>query len=52
MLGASPAIKNILPISNSYGEKVTIPEDVEIGTLFYLVGRGDIVISSTEYNEL
>ena len=46
------AIKNILPISNSYGEKVTIPEDVEIGTLFYLVGRGDIVISSTEYNEL
>lgn len=46
------AIKNVLPISNSYGEKVTIPEDVEIGTLFYLVGRGDIVISSTEYNEL
>lgn len=46
------AIKNILPISNSYGEKVTIPEDVEIGTLFYLVGRGDIVISSTEYDEL
>lgn len=46
------AIKNVLPTSNSYGEKIIIPEDVEIGTLFYLVGRDDIVISSAEYNEL
>ena len=45
-------IKNVLPISNSYGEKVTNPEDVEIGTLFYLVERDDIFIYSTEYNEL
>lgn len=46
------AIENVLPINNGFGEKVTIPEDVEIGTLFYLVRRGDIIVSSIEYNEL
>lgn len=46
------AIKSILPITNSYGEKVSIPEDVEIGTLLYLVGKGDISISQREYAEL
>ena len=45
-------IKQLLPISNSYGEQVIVPEDVEIGTLLYLVKKGDIVISSTEYEEL
>lgn len=45
-------IKNVLPISNGYGENVTTPEEVEIGTIYYLVGQGDISISSAEYNEL
>ncbi|MCD8364011.1 MAG: hypothetical protein LUC98_13840, partial [Lachnospiraceae bacterium] len=46
------AIKSVLPLTNSYGEKVTIPEDVEIGTLLYLTGKGDISISQREYAEL
>lgn len=45
-------VKNLLPISNGYGENVTTPEEVEIGTIYYLVGQGDISISSGEYNEL
>ena len=45
-------IKKALPISNSYGENVTVPEDVEIGTLLYMAGCGAISVSSWEYEEL
>jgi len=45
-------IKKALPISNSYGERVTVPEDVEIGTLLYLAGCGAVAVSSWEYEEL
>lgn len=45
-------IKKVLPISNSCGENVTIPEDVEIGTLFYMVGCSALSVSSLEYGEL
>lgn len=46
------AIKAVLPISNSYGEDVNLPEDIEIGTLSYLVRKGDITISNREHTEL
>lgn len=45
-------IKAVLPISNSNGEVADMPEDVEIGTLFYLVNKGDIVIPAQEYTDL
>ena len=48
----SGAIKNVLPLTTSYGEKVTSPEDVELGTLIYMVGKGNLNISSREYSEL
>ena len=48
----SNAIKNVLPLTTSYGEKVTNPADVELGTLIYMVGKGDLNISSREYAEL
>ena len=48
----SSAIKNVLPLTTSYGEKVTSPEDVELGTLIYMVGKGNLNISSREYSEL
>lgn len=48
----SNIIKNVLPLTTSYGEKVTCPEDVELGTLIYMVGKGDLNVSSREYTEL
>ncbi len=48
----SGAIKNVLPFATGYGEKVTSPEDVELGTLICMVGKGDLNISSKEYSEL
>ncbi len=45
-------IKAVLPINNGYGGKVTLPEEVELGTLFYMAGRGDITISPRESAEL
>lgn len=45
-------ITEALPITNSYGESVMNPEDVEIGTLVYMVGNGTISISTKEYEEL
>lgn len=45
-------IKKALPASNSYGEQVTAPEDVEIGTLLYMAGCGAVSVSSWEYEEL
>ena len=46
------AIRNALPINNSNGEIVSSPQDVEIGTLLYMVGRGDVIIGSKEYENL
>ncbi len=45
-------IKKALPISNSCGETVTIPEDVELGTLVYMAGCGFVCVNSREYQEL
>lgn len=45
-------IMKALPITNSYGEKVVNPEDVEIGTLVYMVGSGTIFLENWEYEEL
>lgn len=45
-------IKNALPITNSYGESVINPEDVEIGTLIYMVRNETISLNSIEYEEL
>nr|WP_296957229.1 hypothetical protein [uncultured Mediterraneibacter sp.] len=46
------AIKLVLPINNSCGEMITIPEEAEIGNLFYLVKKGDIIISTRECDDL
>lgn len=45
-------IKASLPINNGYGDVINTPEEVEIGTLLYLVGNGSIAISTREYDEL
>lgn len=46
-------IKTALPFSNSYGQQVTTPEEVEIGMLIYLIGNGNIhLTSSNEYQEM
>ncbi len=45
-------IKSALPINNGYGEKVIAPEEAEIGTLFYLAGKGTLSIPRKEYVEL
>lgn len=46
-------IRTVLPISNSYGQKVITPEEVEIGMLIYLIGNGTIRLdNSSEYQEL
>lgn len=46
-------IRTALPISNSYGQKVITPEEVEIGMLIYLIGNGTIRLNnSNEYQEL
>lgn len=46
------AIKKVLPIHNSYGDVLIVPEDVEIGILYYLVSQGNIQVSEKEFREL
>ena len=46
------SIERCLPISNSSGEVYEKPEDVELGTLFYMVGTRMIQISQREYDRL
>lgn len=45
-------IKNNLPISTSYGESYKSPEEVEIGTLYYLANNKMIKISNIDYLKL
>lgn len=47
------SIRMALPISNSFGQTITIPEEVEIGMLIYLVGIGTIHMNEPgEYEKL
>lgn len=46
------AIKKALPIHNSNGEVVENPQDVELGTLFYMAGKSEILIEEKEYIKL
>ena len=41
-----------MPISASYGEEYELPEEVELGTLYYLAKNKMIIISSTDYSKL
>ena len=46
-------IRSSLPITNSNGQKVIVPEEVEIGMLVYLAKNGKICLrSKNEYEEL
>ena len=45
-------IERCLPITNSSGEVYDKPEDVELGTLFYMAGSRMIQINQTEYDRL
>lgn len=46
------SIEKVLPFENSYGESIQNPEEVEIGTLLYMVKSGAIVVSDKELKEL
>lgn len=46
------AIKKSLPVRNSSGEEIRLPEDVEVGTLLYLAGSGAVFLDKREYEEL
>ena len=46
------AIQKELPITSSYGEIYDSPEDVELGTLVYMVGTGRLKLEQEEYNLL
>ncbi len=48
----SSEIAKNLPISASYGEEYELPEEVELGTLYYLAKNKMIIISSTDYSKL
>ena len=48
----SEAIQKELPITNSYGEERTQPNEVEIGTLEYMVCEKGITIPVEEHNKL
>ncbi len=41
-----------LPIRNGYGQSINEPEEVEIGVLYYLIGKSSLKISEKEYMEL
>lgn len=41
-----------LPIRNGYGQSINEPEEVEIGVLYYLIGKSSLKISEKEYTEL
>ena len=45
-------IQKQLPINSSYGEICNMPEDVELGTLVYMVGIGKLSLSDSEYKKL
>lgn len=45
-------IEKKLPISNSNGEKITDPDELEIGTLLYMAATGELVISKKEHDRL
>lgn len=46
------AISKRLPIQTSYGETYTDPKDVELGTLMYMAGCNNLVLSTSEYEKL
>lgn len=46
------AIEKCLPVKNSNGEDVTVPQDAELGLLLYLIGRGQLDITQAEYKEI
>ncbi len=48
----SQQIKNGLPITNAFDEVVDTPEDVEIGTLVLMAGKGKLVLNERDYQEL
>lgn len=52
ILKYNKGIKAALPINNGYGEVINEPEDAEIGTLLYLVEKGNITISEKENEAL
>ncbi len=41
-----------LPISAPYGEVYTEPKDVELGTLSYMAGNGNLSLSTSAYDKL
>nr|MCR5650353.1 hypothetical protein [Lachnospiraceae bacterium] len=45
-------ISKKLPIEASYGEVYSDPKDVELGTLVYMAGCGDLVLNGKEYEKL
>lgn len=45
-------IRLALPIKNSYGEEITEPLDVELGSLIFLVGLGKLRVTDREYRQL
>lgn len=46
------AIQKSLPVRNSSGEEINLPEEVEVGTLLYLAGSGAVFLEKREYEEL
>ena len=46
------AIQAGLPVQNAFDEEVNNPEDVEIGTLVLMAGRGVLQVGNTDYQEL
>ena len=47
-----PAIHKVLPVQTSYGESITNPFDVELGSLIQMAGKKYITLSTIEYNQL
>ena len=45
-------ISKRLTIQTSYGETYTDPKDVELGTLMYMAGCNNLVLSTSEYEKL
>ena len=45
-------IAKALPITNAFGEVIENPEDVEVGTLVYMIGKGVLGVSKKEVEEV
>lgn len=45
-------IQKRLPISNSNGERILDPDELEIGTLLFMAAEGDLLISKKEHDRL